>query len=83
MPAVLWRDHLLPHPQSDLPDPRNMSLDLPEDPYYRTTPDGDYVALTYLSLDELHELNRVRDASAGALCSFIGTTRDTFGGSRF
>ena len=59
-----------------------MSLDLPDDPYHRTTADGDYVALTYLPLDELHELNRVRDPSAGALCSFIGTTRDTFGGQR-
>jgi molybdopterin synthase catalytic subunit len=57
-----------------------MSITLPNDPYEATTKAGDHVALTYKPLDEMHEINLARDSAAGAICSFIGTTRDNFQG---
>lgn len=57
-----------------------MALPLPEDPYETTTEAGDHVALTMHSIDEYHQINLARDSAAGAICSFIGTTRDNFQG---
>ena len=49
--------------------------------YGATTINGDHVALTYKPLDEQEHVDRVRDASAGAICTFTGTTRDSFKGT--
>jgi len=57
-----------------------MALLLPQDPYELTTDTGDHVALTMKPLDEYHEIQLARDSAAGAICSFIGTTRDNFQG---
>lgn len=58
-----------------------MAMSLPSDPFEATTEDGDHVALTMKPIDEPHEINLARDPAAGAICSFIGTTRDNFRGS--
>lgn len=58
-----------------------MAMSLPSDPFKATTENGDHVALTMKSIDEQHEINLARDSAAGAICSFIGTTRDNFKGS--
>ena len=42
----------------------------------------DIVELTPDAIDVAALLERVKDASAGAVCSFLGTTRDSFGASR-
>lgn len=73
-----------------------MAIPLPYDPYEVKMEDEheqhddddrnnnnhkyDHIALTYAVLDEMHEINIARHASAGAICSFIGTTRDNFQG---
>ncbi|CAD6587592.1 MAG: Molybdopterin synthase catalytic subunit [Cyphobasidiales sp. Tagirdzhanova-0007] len=57
-----------------------MSSSLPEDPCLRETDAGDVLGLTFKPLDEVGDIDRVRHASAGAICSFVGTTRDTFEG---
>jgi molybdopterin synthase catalytic subunit len=49
-------------------------------PIFLHTDAGDRIGLTWDKLDELKEIDHVRDASAGAICSFVGTTRDTFQG---
>ena len=56
------------------------TLPLPEDPYTRINESGDIVGLTYKPLTELGDVNSVRSPSAGAICSFFGTTRDNFEG---
>lgn len=58
----------------------SMALSLPEDPYLQTNEDDDIVGLTYRPIDELQEVERVKDGTAGAVCTFIGTTRDNFEG---
>jgi hypothetical protein len=50
-------------------------------PATTTTEAGDVVSLTYDRLDEQQLLESVRDSKAGAICSFVGTTRDDFQGS--
>lgn len=49
-------------------------------PHEVRTSDGDLILLTHNVLDESALVNSVKDPKAGAVCSFIGTTRDTFEG---
>lgn len=49
--------------------------------YTSTTPEGDVATITSETLDEAAILNSVKDVKAGGICVFVGTTRDTFGGS--
>lgn len=58
-----------------------MAVSLPRDPYEASTDAGDHVALTFKLIDEYHEIQLARDGAAGAICSFIGTTRDNFQGT--
>lgn len=58
-----------------------MAMSLPNDPYEGTTEAGDHVALMMKPIDEYHEIQLARDSAAGAICSFIGTTRDNFQGT--
>lgn len=50
-------------------------------PHEARTADGDLLLLTHAVLDEAALVNAVKDPKAGAVCSFIGTTRDTFEGA--
>ena len=62
-------------PEMTTPQPQDQS------PIFVQTDAGDRVGLTWDKLDETREIDHVRDSSAGAICSFVGTTRDTFQGS--
>lgn len=52
-----------------------------EGPHEARTAEGDLLLLTHAVLDERALINSVKDPRAGAVCSFIGTTRDTFEGA--
>jgi hypothetical protein len=51
--------------------------------YTASTPSGDTCTITSESLDEAAILNTVKSVKAGAVCLFIGTTRDSFKGMLF
>lgn len=57
------------------------SSEAADGPHEVRTTEGDRLLLTHDVLDERALIDSVKDPRAGAVCSFVGTTRDTFEGA--